>query len=140
MDMVVQSGINFDAFGLRMDLGEDEVGAHTRDMMQISAMLDFLSPIAKPFFIGNVFVPTNIPAESSSDSGGQEQWTESAQAQWLEQFFKVVLSKPFVESVIYSNFADSDDRQKAQTGLMTRDLQPKKSFVSLKKLRDFIFS
>ncbi len=140
MDMVVQSGINFDAFGLRMDLGGDEVGAHTRDMMQISAMLDFLSPIAKPFFISNVSVPTNSPAESGSDTGGQEQWNESAQAKWLEQFFKIVLCKPFVESVIYSNLADSDDRQKARTGLMTKDLQPKKSFVSLKKLRDFIFS
>jgi type II secretory pathway component GspD/PulD (secretin) len=42
MDMVVQSGINFDAFSLKMDLGENETGAHNRDMMQISAMLDFL--------------------------------------------------------------------------------------------------
>jgi hypothetical protein len=140
MDMVIQSGINFDAFGLRMDLGGDEVGAHTRDMMQISAMLDFLAPVAKSFFISNVSVPTNSSAESSGNGRGQQQWNESAQAQWLERFFKIVLSKPFVESVIYSNLADSDDRQNAQTGLMTNDLQPKKSLVTLKKIRDFIFS
>jgi hypothetical protein len=140
MDMVVQSGVNFDAFGLRMDQGGDEVGTHTRDMMQISAMLDFLSPIAKSFFISNVSVPTNSPAGNDSENGGQEQWDESAQAQWLERFFKIVLSKPFVESVIYSNLADSDNRLKVRTGLMTNDLQPKKSFVTMKKLRDFIFS
>jgi hypothetical protein len=140
MDMVVQSGVNFDAFGLRMDLGTDEVGTHTRDMMQISAMLDFLAPIAKSFFISNVSVPTNSPIENGSDNNGQKQWSESAQAHWLEQFFKIVLSKPFVESVIYSNLADSDDSQRAQTGLMTKDLQSKKTFLNLKKLRDFIFS
>lgn len=140
MDMVVQSGINFDAFGLRMDLGSEEIGAQARDMMQISAMLDFLSPIARSFFISNVSVPTNGPAKDISGTGEKEQWDESAQALWLERFFKIVLSKPFVESVIYSNLADSDDRQKARTGLMTNDLQPKKPYVVLKKMRDFIFS
>jgi hypothetical protein len=140
MDMVVQSGVNFDAFGLRMDLGENGAGTHTRDMMQISAMLDYLAPIAKSFFIGNVAVPANNPTDSGGNTAGQEQWTAAGQAEWLEQFYKIVLSKPFVESVIYSNLADSPDVQKAQTGLLTKDLQPKKAFESLKKIRDLILS
>jgi len=140
MDMVVQSGINFDAFGLRMDLGENNLGTHTRDMMQISAMLDYLAPTAKSFYIGDVAVPANSPADSGSNTGDQERWTASRQAQWLEQFYKIVLSKPFVESVIYSNLADSPDAQKRQTGLLTKDFQPKKAFESLKKLRDLILA
>jgi len=130
MDMVVQSGVNFDAFALRMGAGENGIGMHTRDMMQISAMLDYLAPVARSFFIGNVTVPAG--------GDGQEQWTASAQARWLEAFYRIVLSKPFVESVIYSNLADSADAEKAQTGLLTKDLQPKKAFESLKKIRDSI--
>jgi hypothetical protein len=147
MDMVVQSGINFDAFALRMDLGENGVGTHTRDMMQISAMLDYLAPVAKSFFIGNVCVPAGgeLAGVSNGDKQSEgrlraERWTDSRQAQWLEQFYEIVLSKPFVESVIYSRLADSEDAQEAQTGLLTNGLQPKKAYQSLKELRALILT
>jgi len=40
MDMVVQSGTSFDAFGLQVRFGKDESGMHLRDMMQISSVLE----------------------------------------------------------------------------------------------------
>ena len=136
MDMVVQSGINFDAFALKRDLGGNELGAHTRDMMQISAMLDYLAPIAKPFFIENVCVPVNNSDDTVAEKGN---WTPVRQAQWLAQFYKIVLSKPFVESVVYSTLADSAESGKTGTGLLTKDLQPKDACKVLKQLRVIIF-
>lgn len=135
MDMVVQSGINFDAFSLKMDLGGNVPGANTRDMMQISAMLDYLAPIAKPFFIEDVCVPTN---STNDKPAGQNNWTSVRQAQWLAQFYKIVLSKPFVESVVYSKLADSAESGKTGTGLLTKDLQPKDACRILKQLRGII--
>lgn len=138
MDMVVQSGINFDAFGLSMDMDKTSPGAHMRDMMQISALLDYVSPIAKPFFIGNVCVPADTGARGDDVSARQGQWTASRQAEWLEQFYTIVLSKPFVETVIYSGLVDSGDSQAGQSGLVTKDFQPKEAFKSLKKIRQAI--
>ncbi|MCX5637874.1 MAG: endo-1,4-beta-xylanase, partial [Planctomycetota bacterium] len=58
MDMVVQSGINFDAFGLQMHFGKNQSGMHIRDMMQVSAVLDLFGPIAKPLYITDIAVPS----------------------------------------------------------------------------------
>jgi hypothetical protein len=128
MDMVVQSGINFDAFGLNMNTGQTDCGAHRRDMMQISSLLDYIAPIAKPFFIGNVSVP----------AGEKEQWTPSRQAQWLEQFYRIVLSKPFVEAVVYCSLADGGESEAVQSGLLTKDFEPKQAFESFKNIRQTI--
>ncbi|MFA5423300.1 MAG: endo-1,4-beta-xylanase [Phycisphaerae bacterium] len=134
MDMVVQSGIQFDAFCLRMDLGDMDAGLHSRDMMQVSAMLDFLSPIAKPFLVSNAAVPVDSVAAAGIGSGENQ----SMQADWLERFYTIVLSKPFVESVIYSRLSDSKDVTGEGTGLLTKDYEPKPAYERLKKIGEFI--
>lgn len=142
MDMVVQSGITFDAFGLQMRFGKDQSGMHVRDMMQISAILDYFGPISKPLHITNVAVP------SQSGDGLQdgkvagiwhEQWNQSQQGRWIEQFYKIALSKPFVNSVTYSNLVDTEGSAIANSGLLTDQLEPKESFQNLKKLHDSAF-
>ena len=142
MDMVVQSGINFDAFGLQMQFGKNESGMHIRDMMQISAILDYLGPIAKPLYMTNVEVP-------SQDGDGlhdgkvagiwHEQWNQLRQGQWIEQFYQIALSKTFVNSVIYSNLVDTEDSTIYHSGLLTDQFEPKESFRTLKKLHDSIY-
>jgi hypothetical protein len=143
MDMVVQSGIHFDAFGLQVRFGKNQAGMHVRDMMQISAILDNFAPIAKPLYITSVEVP-------SQDGEGlyngkvagiwHGQWNESRQGQWIEQFYKIALSKQFVNSVTYANLVDAADRTIHYGGLLSDDLQPKESFHTLKKLHESIFS
>jgi len=143
MDMIVQSGINFDAFGLQVRLGKNQSGMHVRDMMQVSAILDSFAPIAKPLYVTDVEVP------SQNGSGLQdgkvagvwhEEWNQSRQGQWIEQFYKIALSKPFVNSVTYSRLTDTNDSAIANSGLLTAQLEPKESFRMLKKLHDGIFS
>jgi hypothetical protein len=68
-----------------------------------------------------------------------EQWNESRQGQWIEQFYKIALSKQFVNSVTYSNLIDSEDSTISHSGLLTDELEPKESFRTLKKLHDSIF-
>jgi len=143
MDMVVQSGINFDAFGLVMRFGKNQSGMHIRDMMQISAILDYVGPVAKPLYITGVEVPSqNEEGLYSGKVAGvwHQEWDQSRQAQWIEQFYKIALSKPFVDVVTYSAFADTKNSTIANSGLLTSQLEPKKSFRALKKLHDSIFS
>jgi hypothetical protein len=68
-----------------------------------------------------------------------EEWNQSRQGQWIEQFCKIALSKPFVNSVTYSNLTDTEDSTIANSGLLTAQLEPKESFRTLKKLHDGIF-
>jgi GH35 family endo-1,4-beta-xylanase len=143
MDMVVQSGINFDAFGLQMRFGKNQSGMHIRDMMQISAVLDSFGPIAKPLYITDVEVPSqNGGGLQDGQVAGiwHEQWNQSQQGQWIEQFYKVALSKPFVNAVTYSNLIDRQESTITHSGLLTGELEPKESFRTLKNLHDGIFS
>lgn len=142
MDMVVQSGINFDALGLQMRFGKNQSGMHVRDMMQISAILDCFGSIAEPLYITNVAVPSrNGTGLHDGKVAGiwHEEWDQSRQGQWIEQFYKIALSKTFVNSVTYSNFADTKNNVIANSGLLTSRLEPKESFRTLKKLHDTIF-
>jgi len=143
VDMVVQSGINFDAFGLQMQFGKNQAGMHIRDMMQISAALDYFAPIAKPLYITEVEVPSqNGTGLYNGKVAGiwHDEWDQSRQGQWIEQFYKIALSKPFVDTVTYSNLTDTDDNAIANSGLLTAQLEPKKSFQTLMKLHNAIFS
>ena len=143
VDMVVQSGINFDAFGLAMPFGKNQTGMHIRDMLQISAVLDYFMPIAKPLYITAVEVPSqNGTGSHAGRVAGiwHQEWDQSQQGQWIEQFYKIALSKPFVDSVTYSNLADTADSTIANSGLLTEKLEPKESFRTLKKLHNTIFN
>jgi GH35 family endo-1,4-beta-xylanase len=143
MDMVVQSGINFDAFGLPMQFGKNQSGMHVRDMMQISAILDSFAPIAKPIYVTNVEIPSeNRDGPQEGDLAGiwYEKWNQSRQAQWIEQFYKIAMSKSCVNSVTYSNLMDTEDSAIACSGLLSDQLEPKESFRTLKGLHDSIFS
>jgi len=137
MDMVVQSGINFDAFGLQLQIGRDDAGMHVRDMMQISGVLDYFGAVGKPLYITELEVPS-----AAGESGGMwhRQWDLLRQGQWIEQFYKIALSKPNVEAVTYSHLTDVRDSLISESGLLTAGFEPKRSFLALKKLRGHIFN
>ncbi|MCJ7778326.1 MAG: hypothetical protein MUP16_08440 [Sedimentisphaerales bacterium] len=142
MDMVVQSGINFDAFGLAVRFGKNQAGMHVRDMMQISAVLDYFGPVAKPLFITGLEVPSQSGdgLYSGKVAGVWHQdWDQQRQAEWIEQFYKIALSKPYVDSVTYSALADMKDSAIANSGLLTSQFEPKQSYQVLKKLHATIF-
>jgi hypothetical protein len=141
VDMVIQSGISFDAFGVPFQFGKNQNGLHVRDLMHISAVLDNFSGAGKPLYIPSVEVPSSFADSKQAEGAGiwHWKWDELCQAQWLEQFYRIAFSKGFVEAVIYSSLADHKDSVIAGSGLLTDKLQPRKSFEVIKNLRGFIF-
>jgi hypothetical protein len=69
-----------------------------------------------------------------------EEWDELRQEQWIEQFYKIAFSKPFVDTVTYSNLTDTNYNAIVNSGLLTERLEAKKSCRALKKLQDSIFN
>ena len=158
-DMVVQSGVNFDAFGLKFHFGPAEDGMFVRDMFQISALLDLFSKLGKPLRISAVGVPSAstppkggksksaakamigkagaaaVNAESPNGGVWHEPWSEAIQAEWLNRFLEVVLSKPFVESVSWHGLVDHEDQPIPCDGLLRADLQPKAAYEQFTRTR-----
>jgi len=143
MDTVVQSGISFDAFGLQLRFGRNQPGMHVRDMMQISNVLEYFGALAKPLYITEVEVPgANGTGPQDPQAAGiwHEQWSGPQQGKWIQQFYKIALSKPFIDTVTYAHLVDNNANLMTDSGLFTRDLQPKLSFHVLQNLKSLICS
>jgi hypothetical protein len=126
-----------------MRFGKDLAGMHVRDLMQISASLDHFSVLGKPLIITEVEVPSepDIENENGNLSGlWHGQWSQRLQSQWLEHFYIIAFSKFFVDSVTYSHFVDSSNSVIANSGLTTKDVEPKEAYRTMQKLRKIIFS
>ena len=143
MDMVLQSGIAFEAFALRLAFGKNETGMHIRDMMQISTRLDYFSLMGKALYVTGVEIPS---AHGEGDFDGRlagvwhKAWDAKRQALWLEQFYTLSLSKPSVESVVYGNLVDHDQSVIANSGLVQQDYEPKEGYRVLRRLRELVQS
>lgn len=140
-DMVIQSGISFDAFGLQIHFGKDVPGMHVRDMMQISSRLDCFAAVPKAVHITGVSVPDNPgPDVKQAQRAGcwRKPWDATVQAAWLEEFYKASLGRPFINTVTYSCLADQADQPTEGCGLLTRDMTPKKSFLVIAKFQKTI--
>lgn len=142
-DMVVQSGINFDAFGLDLRPGPGQWPVHSRNMMQISSILDCFGVFAKPLCLTGVEVPAGQGGNSADDKNSGKTADNQAgqyQGRWVEQFYKIALSKSFVDTVTYAGLTDAKTCILQGSGLMTAEFEPKESFRQLKKFRDTIFT
>lgn len=137
-DMVIQSGISFDAFGMQFHFGRDEPGMHVRDMMQISSRLDCFAPVPKPLHITGISIPDAHGADDRSrEKAGswRKDWSQDVQASWLEEFYKLALARPYVNTVTYSCLADRPNSPMNGCGLLTEKLTPKKAFLMMAKFQ-----
>jgi GH35 family endo-1,4-beta-xylanase len=138
VDMVIQSGISFDAFGLQFHFGKDEPGKHIRDMMQISSRLDCFAPAPKPVHITGISIPDSHGKDDRSQhkaGSWRKAWDQDLQATWLEEFYKLSLARSFVSTATYSRLADHKNDPMNGCGLLTDELAPKKAFLVVAKFQ-----
>jgi len=144
-EMIVQSGINFDAFGLQCYFGLGVESMFVRDIFQISAMLDRFAAFGKPLHLTGLQVPSDITEvpksiwgdRSSVRAGGawHRDWSEETQRAWLRRVYHIALSKPFVEAITWRGLADGDTVFVPHGGLLRTDATPKPAFGELLAIR-----
>lgn len=142
-EMVSQSGVQVDGFGVEILMGVPRRGRYCRDLFQISAMLDRFASLGKPLFVTTVACPDRSEAAASAagrlapgEAGRwHEGWSPRMQANWLREVLKLALSKPYVENVAWANLADSDACALPGSGLLDDSFQPKPAFEALSDLR-----
>lgn len=151
-DMIIQSGIPVDTFGVKLLMGCPREGQFTRDLMQISALLDRFNGLGKPIHLTAVGVPShtiepqsepngNGNGHSRITSGGywRREWSSLVQGHWLEAFYNIALSKPFIESVAWIDLADHDRAELPYGGLTADDLRTKSAFHRIISLRKTLY-
>jgi hypothetical protein len=141
MDMIVQSGVGFEAFALQMRFGKDQPGLHVRDMMQIASLLDVFALMGKPLYVTAVETPSQQgtgPFDPQVAGFWHKPWDPVRQAVWLEGLCGMALGRPAVDAVVFENLADREGSVIAHSGLLTADLKPKDSFRMVRRLREGI--
>lgn len=145
-EMVLQSGIPFDGFGLKLLMGRSADGQYTRDLMQVSALLDRFSGLGKPLYITAVGVPSEPaapPFAAADDESGmihsagywRKPWSASVQGSWLEAFYNLAMARPYVESIAWHNLVDHAEDELPHSGLADAKTQPKKAYRRLVTFR-----
>lgn len=130
-EMAVQSGINFDAFGLQILFGIDAEGYYVRDFLQVSSLIDRLANLGKPVHVTAAAVP------STDHAGGtwRAPWSDQTQADWLATFITIALSKPYVESVCLAGLTDSMCTGIPSGGILRDDWTEKPALERLARWR-----
>lgn len=126
-ELVMESGIQIDAFGLRLQFGDRSPGRSTRDLMQFSAILDAYSVFEKPLDVTAIGVPSDpVPPgddDASLDPGRwHSPWSLETQSQWMSDATMISMGKPFVRSFCWQALFDIDDGPEMPAGgLITTD-------------------
>jgi len=138
-EMIVQSGISFDMFGLQLRFGIPRDGCWQRDLFQISSLLDRFAPFGKPVIVSGMQVPS--ASEPNSPAGSwRKTWSEALQSKWLEAVTDIALSKPFVEAISWYDLVDTPTMAIPHGGLNNADLSPKQAFKTWCSLRRAVMS
>ena len=144
-DLLVQGSINFDGLSIRLMMGQATQGQYTRDLMQISHLLDQFSAIGKPLML-TASTPSQSLTQPEESSNGDsppdvnsgfwhKPWSPQVQSHWLEALFQIALSKPYVDSVAWGDLVDHADLELPLAGIVDEDMQPKLAFRRLVAFR-----
>ncbi len=133
IDRLVQEGIRLDAVGVQLLFGSADHGRAARDLMQISSMLDKFFLLEIPILISTM----GVPSLSSAPEAGHwhEEWSPAQQAKWISRLFPICLSKPFVESIFWTDLFDYPDAELPNAGLISDAGKPKPALSRLIGLR-----
>lgn len=142
-DMIGQSGVNFDGFGIKLRFGRGGGGMRARDLLELSSLLDRFAVFGKSVHLAGVQVPSQRDPRDANGRIGEAgfwhgSWSEQTQADWLEQAYQIALSKPYVESITWQDLVDRDDTVLQNGGLLRKDLSPKPAFERLCRLKDLL--
>ncbi|MCL5745130.1 MAG: hypothetical protein M1541_14590 [Acidobacteria bacterium] len=99
-----------------------------RDMVEMERMLDTFGELGRPVHISE----TGAPSSDTEFPWHGQEWTEVAQADWLEQFYTIAFSKPWVEAITWRDLVDRKSAPRA--GLLTPEMETKQSYGRLKAL------
>lgn len=138
-EMLIHAGIKFDALGLRLQFAGGTADTGTRDLLQLSAIIDAFSEFEKPLHITALGCPSEptTPLNPATDPGHwHSNWNEQTQADFLTEAVAICASKPAVQSICWQALYDAPELPDMPTGgLVTKEGKAKPALKALDTLR-----
>lgn len=142
----IAAGIDFDVIGLQFYFGQGGM-QYCWDMLEISRLLDQYVALGKEIHLTELGVPSqngpdpNAMIDKDNEVGfWHNGWNETTQADWLEQFYRLCLSKPNITALTWWDFSSASRIFWPHAGLLNKDDEPKEAYHRLCALRKEINS
>lgn len=139
----IDAGVDFDIIGIQFYFGGG-LFQYCWDMLEISRILDEYAALGKEIHITELGTPSAMGPDSnaliSEDNlvgFWHREWSESTQADWVEQFYSICMAKPAINALTWWSFSEFGHVFWPHGGLLNRQDDPKEAFRRLLKLRKF---
>ena len=130
-----QEGVQLDAVGVQLLLGDGPGGSHARDLLQVSALLDHLHHLDSPLLVSAIGVPSGEAATPSTQGWWHEHWSPSVQERWTSRLFTIALGKPQIETIVWTDLYDHPGAELPRGGLLDEAGRPKPALTRLLGMR-----
>lgn len=129
---LMQEGVTLDALGVQCLVGGSG-GRATRDLMLMSSKLDEFLHVDFPIII----TALGAPSKTISELNGwwKSPWDETRQEEWASQMFAIALSKPFVDSVIWTDLYDYKTMNLPTSGFISLKGKPRAVLSKILSMR-----
>ena len=115
-DLAYSSDMQFDSFGIPIQMGVAEEGMFVRDLMQIGSLLDEFLPHGKKLHITACQVPSDYHSDPRDIWGGKasisragvwhRRWCQNLQAEWMQAIYRLANARPYISSITWQDAAD----------------------------------
>jgi endo-1,4-beta-xylanase len=128
-----KAGVKYDAIGLQVYYPE-------HDLFEIARMFDRFAALGKPLHVTELGVCSRADTDDKSmvknptGNHWHAPWSETVQADWIEQFYTLCYAHPAVQAVTWWDFSDAGGHFWPHGGFLRPDLQPKESYLRLQQL------
>lgn len=130
-----QEGVQLDAIGVQLMLGDGPAGTYARDLLQVSGMLDHLHFVDAPILVSALGVPSAEASAGSTRGWWHDHWSPRTQERWVSRVFGIALSKPQVETIFWTDVYDHPDADLPFGGLIDEAGRPKPALRRLVGMR-----
>ena len=130
-DALVRAGLGLSALNLEIAVGYRPRGTPSRDLLEFSSMIDRWCALGIPLQITLAFPSGDDPDPLAEDDlevdepSWKQPWTPTAQAQWFDTLLPLLIAKPAVAAVYWSQFSDAAPHTFPHSGLVAPDGTPK---------------
>ncbi len=140
-DALARSDLGLSGFGLEYNLGYWPLGSNARDMLEISRQLDRWSLFGLPLVV-YLTIPSSQTVDPHAQSGIQAQHCLSDEITWesqnrlVERLIPLLLTKPFVQGIIWNQWDDRQAHKFPHGGLISSTGQAKPALQALRSIRE----
>lgn len=130
-DALLRSGIGLAGVNLEIAFGFLPSGSALRDLLDVSRLIDSWSVLQVPLHLTLAYPSSAEPDSLASTEHDVDPhlWTtsdgEAEQVRWLDGYLPLLLAKPAVGSVSWTNFSDATPHTYPRSGLLRANGDPK---------------